>query len=140
MNEGEELDTITKTIIGSAIYVHSHLGPGLLESAYEACLAQQIANRGLRVERQKTLPVVFEGHRVDCGYRIDLLVEKKVVVEIKAIEAVCSVHKAQVLSYLRLSGCKVGLLINFNVNMLRQGITRIVNHFPEKNLSRRSQR
>jgi GxxExxY protein len=140
MTEGEELDNITKTIIGVAIYVHSHLGLGLLESAYEACLAQQLATRGLRVERQKTLPVLFEGHRVDCGYRIDLLIEKKVVVEIKAIEAVCSVHKAQVLSYLRLSGCKVGLLINFNVTMLRQGITRIVNHFPENNFTRRTRR
>lgn len=140
MNEGEELDKISRSIIGAAIYVHSHLGPGLLESAYEACLAHQISKRGLRVERQKTLPVLFEGHRVDCGYRIDLLVERKVIVEVKAIEAVCSVHKAQVLSYLRLSGCKVGLLINFNVNMLRQGITRIVNHFPENNLSRRPRR
>jgi GxxExxY protein len=140
MNESEELDKITRTIIGAAIYVHSHLGPGLLESAYEACLAHQLSKHGLRIERQKALPVFFDGNRVDCGYRIDLLVERKVVVEIKAIESVCSVHKAQVLSYLRLSKCKVGLLINFNVNMLRQGITRIVNHFPENNSSRRSRR
>lgn len=140
MNESEELDQITRSIIGAAIYVHSHLGPGLLESAYEACLAHQLAKRGLKVERQKQLPVVFEGYRVDCGYRIDLLVERKVVVEIKAVESVCSIHKAQLLSYLRLSGCKVGLLINFNVNMLRQGISRIVNHFPENDLSWRSRR
>jgi GxxExxY protein len=140
LTESEELDKITKNIIGAAIYVHNHLGPGLLESAYEACLAHQISKRGLHVERQKQLPVLFEGHRVDCGYRIDLLVERKVIVEIKATEAVCSVHKAQLLSYLRLSGCKVGLLINFNVNLLRQGITRIVNHFPENNFSRRSRR
>jgi GxxExxY protein len=140
MNEGEELDKITKKIIGAAIYVHSHLGPGLLESAYEACLAQQISKCGLRVERQKQLPVLFEGSRVDCGYRIDLLVERKIIVEIKAVETVCSVHKAQLLSYLRLSGCKVGLLINFNVNMLRQGITRVVNNFPEINFTRRSRR
>src|SRR5262245_37896327 len=134
MNESEELDNITKTIIGAAIYVHNHLGPGLLESAYEACLAQELAKRGLRIERQKQLPVIFEGYRVDCGYRIDLLVNKKVIVEIKAVEAVLSVHKAQLLSYLRLSNCKVGLLINFNVNLLRQGITRIVNDFSENNL------
>lgn len=140
MNEGEELDKLTRNIIGAAIYVHSHLGPGLLESAYEACLAHYISKQGFRVERQKALPLLFEGNRVDCGYRIDLLVERKVVVEIKAIEAVCTVHKAQLLSYLRLSGCKVGLLINFNVKLLRQGITRIVNHFPENNLSRRSRR
>jgi GxxExxY protein len=88
MNEGEELDKISRSIIGAAIYVHSHLGPGLLESAYEACLAHQISKRGLRVERQKTLPVLFEGHRVDCGYRIDLLVERKVIVEVKAMYVV----------------------------------------------------
>jgi GxxExxY protein len=140
MNESEELDKITRSIIGAAIYVHNHLGPGLLESAYEACLAQQLAKRGLRVEKQKQLPVIFEGYRVDCGYRIDLLVENKIIVEIKAVEAVLSIHKAQLLSYLRLSGCKVGLLINFNVKMLRQGLSRIVNHFPENNLSRRSRR
>jgi GxxExxY protein len=140
MVESEELDKITRSIIGAAIYVHNNLGPGLLESAYEACLAQQLAKRGLRVEKQKQLPVIFDGYRVDCGYRIDLLVEKKVIVEIKAVEAVCSVHKAQLLSYLRLSGCKVGLLINFNVKMLRQGLTRVVNNFPENNLSRRARR
>jgi GxxExxY protein len=140
MDESEELDQITRSIIGAAIYVHSHLGPGLLESVYEACLAQQLAKRGLRVEKQKGLPVIFEGTHVDCGYRIDLLVEKKVIVEIKAVEVVLSIHKSQLLSYLRLSGCKVGLLINFNVNMLRHGVTRIVNHFPENKLSQRSRR
>jgi GxxExxY protein len=140
MNEAEELDEITRKIIGAAIHVHNQLGPGLLESAYEACLAHQISKFGLRVERQKSLPVLFEGTRVDCGYRIDLLVERKVIVEIKALDAVLSIHKAQLLSYLRLTGCKVGLLINFNVNMLRQGISRVVNDFPENNLSRRSRR
>ncbi len=140
MTEGEHLDRITEQIIAAAILVHSRLVPGLLESAYEACLAHVISKRGFYVERQKQLPVIFDELRLDCGYRIDLLVERKVIVEIKAVESICPVHKAQLLSYLRLSGCRVGLLINFNVNMLRQGINRVVNNFPENNSTRRSRR
>jgi len=107
--------------------VHRELGPGLLESTYEACLAYELANRGLAVERQKELPVKYRGVKLDCGYRIDLLVEKKVIVELKAIERLEPIHIAQVLSYLKLSGCNVGLLINFNVKVLKDGIRRLIN-------------
>ena len=123
----EELNEITEQVIASAIAVHRVLGPGLLESAYEACLAYELAERGLAVERQKGLPVTYRGVKVDCGYRIDLLVEGRVVVELKAVETLDPIHEAQLLSYLKLSGRKVGLLINFNVKMLKQGIRRMVN-------------
>jgi GxxExxY protein len=123
----EELNEITEQVIASAIAVHRALGPGLLESAYEACLAYELAERGLAVERQKGLPVTYRGVKVDCGYRIDLLVEGRVVVELKAVETLDPIHEAQLLSYLKLSGNKVGLLINFNVKMLKQGIRRMVN-------------
>jgi len=125
----ERLNEITEEIIGSAIAVHRALGPGLLESAYEACLAYELAQRGLAVERQKGLPVTYRGVKVDCGYRLDLLVEELVVVELKAIEKLDRIHEAQLLSYLKLSGYRVGLLINFNVRMLKQGIRRMVNDF-----------
>lgn len=101
----------------------------MLESAYEACLAYELAQRGLAVERQKGLPVTYRGVKVDCGYRLDLLVEELVVVELKAIEKLDRIHEAQLLSYLKLSGYRVGLLINFNVRMLKQGIRRMVNDF-----------
>lgn len=107
--------------------VHRELGPGLLESAYEACLAYDIAKSGLSVERQKELPVKYRNVKLDCGYRIDLLVENKVIVEIKAIDKLAPIHTAQLLSYLKLSGCKVGLLINFNVKILKDGIRRLIN-------------
>ena len=123
----EHLNEITEQIIGAALAVHRALGPGLLESAYEACLVHELAERGLTVERQKTLPVVYRGVHVDCGYRIDLLVEELVVVELKAVTKLDPIHEAQLLSYLKLSGCHVGLLINFNVQMLKQGIRRMVN-------------
>ena len=119
--------TITDTTIGSAIAVHRELGPGLLESAYEACLAFELADRGLSVERQKGLPVIYRDVKLDCGYRIDLLVEDKVIVELKAVERVEPIHTAQLLSYLKLSGCKLGLLINFNVKVLKNGIRRLIN-------------
>jgi len=106
--------------------VHRELGPGLLESAYEACLAYELAELGLTVERQKALPVEYRGVKVDCGYRIDLLVERKVIIELKAVERLEPIHRAQLLSYLKLSGCKVGLLINFNVKVLKNGIRRLV--------------
>jgi GxxExxY protein len=117
---------ITEKIIGAAIAVHNELGPGLLESAYETCLAFELAGQGLIVERQKALPVVYKDVKLDCGYRLDLLVEQKVVVELKAVARIEPVHTAQVLSYLKLTKCKVGLLINFNVKMLKNGIRRLV--------------
>lgn len=123
----EKLNKITERIIAAAIAVHRGLGPGLLESAYEACLAYELAERGLAVERQKGLPVTYHGVRLDCGYRIDLLVEGLVVVELKAVEKLEPIHEAQLLSYLKLSACKVGLLINFNVKMLKDGLRRMVN-------------
>ena len=127
MTDGETLNRITENIIGSAIQVHRVLGPGLLESAYEACLAFELNRRGLKVEQQKPLPLVYEGVKLECGYRIDLLVGGSVVVEVKSVEALAPIHEAQVLSYLKLSGCKVALLINFNVVLLKDGIRRFVN-------------
>ena len=128
----EHLNAITERIIGSAIEVHRTLGPGMLESAYDSCLAFELADRGVRDERQKPMPVAYRGRSLDIGYRLDLLVEDQVVVEVKAIERLEAVHSAQVLSYLKLSGCKVGLLINFNAKWLTQdGTKRIVNGFPD---------
>ena len=125
------LDALTREVIGAALLVHRELGPGLLESTYESCLAFELMDRGIVVERQKALPLVYRGKTLDCGYRLDLLVEREVVVEVKAIERFDPVHIAQVLGYLRLSGCTVGLLINFNVKWLtRDGIKRLVNGFP----------
>lgn len=125
----EEMNTVTGIIIGAAIEVHRILGPGLLESAYETCLAFELKNRGLKVERQVELPLCYKGMNLDCGYRLDLLVNDVVIVEVKAVNAIAPIHQAQLTSYLKLSGCKVGLLINFNVMMLKDGITRIVNNF-----------
>lgn len=117
---------LTEQIIGAAIEVHRHLGPGLLESAYETCLEYELQQLGLRVERQKALPVVYKDIHLEQGYRIDLLVEGQIVVELKAVEQFMPVHEAQVLSYLKFSGCKIGLLFNFNVKMLKDGIRRFV--------------
>ena len=127
-----QLNSITDTIIGAAIEVHRALGPGLLESAYEACLAFELVERGLVVEQQKPLPIVYREVKLEAGYRLDILVEGAVIVEIKAVDTIAPIHEAQLLSYLKLSGCKVGLLINFNVKMLKNGIRRIVNDFPNK--------
>jgi GxxExxY protein len=129
--DGDELNRITERIIGAAIEVHRALGPGLLESAYEACLAYELATQGLGVERQKPLPIVYRDVTLDCGYRIDLLVDGAVIVEIKAVDRLAPIHDAQVLSYLRLSGLNVGLLINFNLKLLKKGIRRLVNEFPD---------
>ena len=131
MKEGERLNRTTGIIIGAAIDVHRALGPGLLESAYEACLAFELLQRGLKVERQKPLPVVYREVRLDCGYRVDLLVEDAVIVEIKSVDRLAPIHQAQVLSYLKLSACKVGLLINFNVSVLKNGIRRLARDFPD---------
>jgi GxxExxY protein len=121
----EELNALSDAVIGGAIAVHRELGPGLLESAYEACLAYELADRGLKFERQKELPVVYRGLHMDCGYR-DLLVEGSLVVELKAVEKLLPIHEAQLLSYLKLSGCPLGLLINFHVRLLREGIKRLI--------------
>ena len=117
---------LTHAIIGAAIEVHRTLGPGLLESAYEECLARELSLRGLKLERQKPLPVVYKDVKLECGYRMDLLVEGRVVVELKSIDALAPVHDAIVLTYLRLSGCRIGLLLNFNVAVLKDGIKRFL--------------
>ena len=122
-----ELNEISAQVVDAAIRVHSVLGPGLLENAYEACLAHELQKRGLSVERQLGLPVVYEGVRIDLGYRLDLLVEQRVIVELKAVDTLTRLHQAQLLSYLKLSGKKVGLLINFNVLRLKNGLKRMVN-------------
>ena len=121
-----KFEEVTGEIVDGAITVHSALGPGLLESAYEVCLAAELCGRGLQVARQVSLPVVYAGERVDLGYRIDLLVADQVIVEIKAVTVLTDVHRAQLLSYLRLSGKGVGLLLNFHVHHMREGITRLV--------------
>lgn len=122
----QELNQITEKILNCAFKVHTELGPGLLESAYEECLFYELKQFGLKVEKQKALPLVYHDVKLDAGYRIDLLVEDSVVVEIKAVEALNDVHTAQVLTYLKLSGCKVGLLLNFNVASLKNGIKRLI--------------
>ena len=122
----DELNKITKTVIAAAIKVHRELGPGLLESAYEACLAYELFERGFLAERQKALPIKYRDVKLDCGYRIDLLVERKIIIELKTVERFEPIHQAQILSYLMLSGCKVGLLINFNVKVLKAGIKRLL--------------
>jgi GxxExxY protein len=120
------VNQVSGIVVNAAMRVHSVLGPGLLESAYQACLEQELRKRGLIVEAQLGLPVVYEGEKLDLGYRIDLLVENLVIVEIKCVEAIHPVHEAQLLSYLRLSGKNVGLLINFYVPHLKDGIKRMV--------------
>jgi GxxExxY protein len=120
-------NAITGTIIGAAIEVHKVLGPGLLESTYEECLAREFELRGIHYDRQKAVPVVYKDVKLDCGYRIDLVVEGRVVVELKAVESLAKIHEAIVLTYLRLSGCRIGLLINFNVLTLKEGIRRFRN-------------
>lgn len=112
-------------IIGAAIEVHKHLGPGLIESAYESCMAQELKLRGIAFERQKPLPVFYKGTQLDCGYRLDFLVEGLVVVELKAVRAFEPVHKAQMLTYLKLTNCKLGLLLNFHTVLIKMGIKRI---------------
>ena len=115
---------LTGQIIGAAIEVHRELGPGLLESAYQACLAREFSLRNLPFEQEKPLPVEYKGVRIDCGYRLDFIVAGKVVVELKAADVIRPVHEAQLLTYLKLTGCQVGLLINFNVPVLKDGIRR----------------
>ena len=123
----DPLNNVTSGIIGAAIDVHRALGPELLESAYEACLAYELIQREMKVEQQKPLPLIYRDVQLDCGYRIDLLVDDAVTLEIKSVDSLAPIHQAQLLSYLKLSGCEVSLLINFNVKLLKQGIVRMVN-------------
>jgi GxxExxY protein len=124
MSENE----ISKIVFDCALKVHRNLGPGLLESSYEACLYYELEKTGLRVQKQRGLPLVYEEVKLELGYRVDLLIENKVVVEVKAVEALNDIHLAQVLTYLKLLDCKLGLLINFNVVLIKNGIKRVVNN------------
>lgn len=122
-----ELNELTEKIIGCAIKVHKALGPGLLESTYETCLIHELKKSGLKVESQLQLPVFYDGLKLDAGYKIDLLVEDKIIIELKSVESLLPIHEAQLLTYLKLADKKLGLLINFNVNLLKNGIKRIAN-------------
>lgn len=117
-------DVVARTIVDAALKVHRTLGPGLLESSYERCLARELELRSVPVARQRTLPIVYEGERLDEGYRLDLVVDDRVIVEVKSCEKLAPIHEAQLLTYLRLSGLRLGLLINFNVTLLKDGIRR----------------
>lgn len=124
-----EDNEITEKIIGCAIKIHKALGPGLLESAYQACLYYELVKSGLSVEKEKPLPLVYEEVKLDCGYRMDLVIERRIVVEVKSVDALTDIHLAQVLTYLKLSNNRFGLLINFNVLKLKDGVKRIVNGY-----------
>jgi GxxExxY protein len=121
-----DVNDLASKVIGCAITVHKALGPGLLESAYQECLYYELRQSGLSVEKEKALPLVYEDVKLDCGYRVDLLVKGKLVVEVKSVEALNDVHLAQVLTYLKLLKCRIGLLINFNVVLLKDGIRRVI--------------
>ncbi|MDI6832888.1 MAG: GxxExxY protein [Bacteroidales bacterium] len=122
-----EENELANKVIGLGLEIHKELGPGLLESAYKECMYYKIRESGLFVEKEKPMPLVFEGVKLDCGYRIDLLVERKLVIEIKSVEALNDIHLAQTLTYLKLGNYKLGLLINFNVILLKDGIKRVIN-------------
>ncbi|MBU6170881.1 MAG: GxxExxY protein [Verrucomicrobia bacterium] len=128
-NSTNQIDRIAKEVVDAAFKVHSSLGPGLLESAYEACLAHELTKRGYRVERQKAQPVIYEGLEIEVGYRIDLLVEDLIIIELKAVEQLAPIHQAQLLTYLKLSSKQLGFLMNFNVPLIKDGIRRIANQF-----------
>lgn len=127
--ETQRINEITERVIGACIDIHRQLGPGLLESAYEECLCYELSLNELAFERQKELPVTYKSVRLDCGYKIDIVVERLVVVELKTVEKLLPIHEAQLLTYLKLSNLSLGLLINFNVAMLKQGIKRLANNF-----------
>ena len=126
-----DINKLSSKIIGAAIEVHKALGPGLLESTYEECLCYEFSLRRISYEKQKPLPVVYKEKQLDCGYRIDVVVENAIILELKACEKIEPIHKAQLLTYLKLSGLKLGLLLNFNVPIMRDGIVRIVNELSE---------
>ena len=125
------MNQLSSKIIGAAIEVHKTLGPGLLESAYEECLCHELSIQGLLFEKQKPLSIDYKGKKLDCGYRLDIVVEKAVIIELKSCEKIEPIHKAQLLTYLKLSGLNLGLILNFNVTLMRDGIVRIVNEFSE---------
>ncbi len=127
MNE----DQIGRLIVDSSLEVHKILGPGLLESAYENCLKQELSLRNLKVISQKEVPVIYKGIKVDCAYKLDLLIEDKVIIEVKAVEKLNDVHLAQIISYLKLTNLKLGFLINFNVKLIKDGIKRVANNLGE---------
>lgn len=127
--ETQSFNQITERVIGACIDIHEQLGPGLLESAYEECLCHELSLLGISFERQKPLPVAYKAVKLDCGYKMDLVVENKIIVELKAVEQLLPIHEAQLLTYLKLSGLTLGLLINFNVPVLKSGIKRIANGF-----------
>ena len=129
---GRNINLPTEQVIGAAIDVHRALGPGLLESSYELCLCRELNLRGIAFERQKPIPVEYKGVKLDCGYRADLIVNREVLVEIKAVDALAAINDAQLLTYLRLGGWHIGLIINFNVQVLKQGIRRRVRGFKEE--------
>jgi GxxExxY protein len=135
--ETQSFKEITEKVIGACIAIHKQLGPGLLESAYEECLCYELAQRGMFFERQKPLPVKYKNVKLDCGYRLDLVVEQRIIVELKTVENLLPIHEAQLLTYLRLSGLTLGLLINFNVPVLAKGIKRIANNFIESSAALR---
>jgi GxxExxY protein len=123
MNENE----ISKVVFDCALKVHQNLGPGLLESAYEECLFYELTKTGLKIEKQKPLPLIYEEVKLEIGYRIDIMIENKFIIEIKAVDALNDIHLARILTYLKLSNCKLGLLINFNVSLIKNGIRRVIN-------------
>jgi GxxExxY protein len=125
-NQNKESDPLTHSIIGAAIEVHRGLGPGLLENTYEKCLLYELRLQGIKVKAQEPLPVFYKDVMLDCGYRLDLIVEDKVIIEIKSVRELAPIHEAQLLSYLKLSNCRKGLLINFNVKMLKDGVKRLI--------------
>jgi GxxExxY protein len=126
MHEGAQREKIFRQILNSAFFVHSELGPGLLESAYEQCLYYDLSRKGLKVEKQKSMPLIFCEMKMEVGYRLDLFVENDIIVEIKAVEALNDVHMAQILTYMKISGCKLGLLVNFNCRHLKDGIRKVI--------------
>jgi len=130
-NEILDVNKTTEAIIGAAIEVHRYLGPGLLESAYEECLCEELSLRKIPFKRQIALPVAYKGKKLDIGYRIDLLVNEEVVVELKTVESILPIHEAQTLTYMRLGGWQVGLILNFNVTVLKNGIKRLVHKLKE---------
>ena len=126
-----DINELSSIIIGAAIEVHKALGPGLLESAYEECLSHEFSFRNFSFERQKSLPLIYKGKKLDCGYRLDLVVENAIILELKSCEKIEPIHKAQLLTYLKLSGLHLGLILNFNTTVMRDGIVRIVNELNE---------
>jgi GxxExxY protein len=130
VNQADELNALSRRVIGAAIEVHRHLGPGLLESAYQACLAEELRFLRIPFEEQVPLPLTYRARKLDCGYRLDFVVGSGLVLELKSVDGIAPIHVAQILSYLRLSNRWLGLLINFNVPVLKNGIKRVVNQFP----------